>query len=444
MCDTVVALPNCTTKRTLLFGKNSDRQRNEAQALEYWPAAEFIESGEQVCTYIKIPRARRRHAVLLCRPFWIWGAEMGANEHGVVIGNEGIHACSRAPEHEALTGMDLVRLALERSESARQAVQVITSLLGEHGQGGNCGHLTPSYYNNSFLIADATEAIVLETIGREWMSEQVHGIHAISNCYSIECPEHVSAGIPHLIKSYGCHDNPPAAYCEVIGDRKREHIGQAPARRNRSLSLLRAREGRIDVHSMVSVLRDHGAPDPTGIMWTPHTTTTYGICIHAAAENRGAQTTGSMVSELGRDGEVHWVTGTAAPCLSIFKPILLDTPLPPLGTTPDDHFDNNALWWRHEKMHRQVLASGLAAFIANIENERNALEARFHSLIREVVNGGTATERARVVSQCWMEAAALENQWLTRIGPPTTAIDDAYSAGWSKLNRLAGIHDDFA
>lgn len=61
------------------------------------------------CTYIEIEQAERTHAVVLSRPAWLWGAEMGANEHGVCVGNEGVWTREPVGEGEALLGMDLVR-----------------------------------------------------------------------------------------------------------------------------------------------------------------------------------------------------------------------------------------------------------------------------------------------------------------------------------------------
>src|SRR5208282_2919408 len=111
MCDTIVALPEATAGGAVLFGKNSDRERNEAQSVEFVPRAEHAPGGKVACTYIAIPQARHTYAALLCRPFWMWGAEMGANEHGVVIGNEAVHARTPPQEEPALPRMDLLRLA---------------------------------------------------------------------------------------------------------------------------------------------------------------------------------------------------------------------------------------------------------------------------------------------------------------------------------------------
>src|SRR5690554_5764649 len=152
MCDTVVATREATADGVAVFGKNSDREPNEAHHLLYIPAAEHPAGARVQCTYLDIPQVERTYAVLLAKPFWIWGAEMGANEHGVVIGNEAVFTRVPYEKGRALIGMDLLRLALERAATAREAVTVITDLLAEYGQGGNCGFAHEFYYHNSFLI----------------------------------------------------------------------------------------------------------------------------------------------------------------------------------------------------------------------------------------------------------------------------------------------------
>lgn len=61
------------------------------------------------CTYIQIPQVEQTHAVILSKPAWMWGAEMGANDQGVCIGNEAVWTREPVAPGEALLGMDLVR-----------------------------------------------------------------------------------------------------------------------------------------------------------------------------------------------------------------------------------------------------------------------------------------------------------------------------------------------
>ena len=124
MCDTLVSL----TDDGVLFAKNSDRDPNEAQVLRWHPASDHEPGTEVACTWISIPQVTRTHAVLLSQPWWMWGAEIGTNEHGVVIGNEAVFTRELAlgrREPDALLGMDLLRLALERAATATDAVAVI-------------------------------------------------------------------------------------------------------------------------------------------------------------------------------------------------------------------------------------------------------------------------------------------------------------------------------
>jgi dipeptidase len=90
MCDTFVALNKATADGSVIFGKNSDRDPNEAHQLLVVPRAKHTQGVQVDCTYISIPQVEETHAILLSKPFWIWGAEMGVNEHGVVIGNEAV------------------------------------------------------------------------------------------------------------------------------------------------------------------------------------------------------------------------------------------------------------------------------------------------------------------------------------------------------------------
>ncbi|MBW1710361.1 MAG: C69 family dipeptidase [Deltaproteobacteria bacterium] len=186
MCDTFVALASVTRDGSVLFGKNSDREPNEAQVLEYHPAGAYSD-GEQVsCTYLTIPQVKATHAVLLCRPFWMWGAEMGVNDKGVVIGNEAVFTKMPVTRDGGLTGMDLLRLALERSSSASEALQTIVQLLSDHGQGGICGYENKKMaYHNSYILADPKEAWVLETAGHLWASLKVKDFYSISNGLTI-------------------------------------------------------------------------------------------------------------------------------------------------------------------------------------------------------------------------------------------------------------------
>ena len=106
---------------------------------------------------------------------------MGINDRGVVIGNEAVFTKSKGKKENKLIGMDLLRLALEQSSSAQEAVDVIIKYLQEFGQGGNCGFDKHFYYDNSYLIADGKEAFILETAGKNWALKKVHDFGAISN-----------------------------------------------------------------------------------------------------------------------------------------------------------------------------------------------------------------------------------------------------------------------
>ena len=339
MCDTVVRV----FPERVLFAKNSDREADEPQALDWQPRREGL-SGPVRCTWIDVPQVPKTHAVLLSRPVWMWGAEMGLNEHGVVIGNEAVFTKERVPKSGGLTGMDLLRLALERASTAEEAVAVIQQLNAAHGQGGRCGYEDGGFrYFSTFLIADPKGAFVLETAGRETAVERVEGTRSISNGLTIP------------------------AFAAAHSDVVKTGVSACRLRRARTTELGGAAS---TPQAFAALLRDHGESRWPSYEW--HRGAMSAPCMHAGGLLAASQTTASLVVELSPGNVRAWATGTSAPCLSVFKPVRVDAaredPLP--GLEPDA-----SLWWAHERLHRVVMKDP-ARLAPLFLSERDALEAR--------------------------------------------------------------------
>lgn len=393
MCDTlVIARPGAPQ----LFAKNSDRDPNEAQLLEWHPRLDHARGARLRCTWIEISQVERTNAVVLSRPFWTWGAEMGTNEHGLTIGNEAVF--TRQPTRRTgLTGLDLVRLALERCESAREGAEAIVELIGRYGQGGGCGHEDRSFtYHNSFLLADGVEAFVLETADRLWAVERVEGTRSISNGLTID------------------------GFAQRQGSTLKSWAARAAWRRRRVEALGREVTTPID---LMALLRDHGVGRDA-----PRYRSVFGAleapCAHAGGLLVATQTTASWIAELGPDRQRLWATGTAAPCTSLFKPIAVDSPLD-VGE-PIDRADGSSLWWRHERLHRRMVRNPSA--FGDILAERDAIERAWVSSTRS--SAATFEVASRRLDD-WVALA--KRRKVTDIRPlPVKAY-------WAKHNRRAGL-----
>lgn len=430
MCDTMVATGGQSVDGAVLFGKNSDRERNEAQYLEAAPKRTHRKGAKVKLTHVEIDQVPETHAVILSKPFWIWGAEIGANEHGVVIGNEAVYGKRMPSLDPGVIGMDYLRLGLERGASAEEALDAITRLIARHGQSGNCGHMKTRTYHNSFIIADATGAWVLEAIGHDWVAERADGVRTISNALSIEANyDKISDGMKAKVG-----DAPVAS---TMTNPRRDKLSQGKERCARSTAVLGNRRGKLDVHAVMSALRDHG---PAERNWHPDQTAMKSVCMHAAWGTNGGQTTGAMASSLkrGQPG-VHWVTASAAPCLSVFKPVFVDLGLPVGERRPVDTFDAKTRWWKHEQLHRAVLQDFEARSNA-IADERDALEKSFARRIAKVVDADVEARR-EAVTECWAEADAAEARWLDTVSAMecTSKPAASYRRAWTKFNRVAGF-----
>ena len=423
MCDTLVALGKYTTDGRTLFGKNSDRPPNEAQLVRYFPRIDHDKTEMLKCTYISIPQERVTYAVYLSSPHWLWGGEMGANEHGVAIGNEAVYSNEQVPE-TGLLGMDLVRLALERGKTSRKALDVIVLLLEKHGQGGVCELGGVNKCHNSFLITDKNEAWVLETSDRRWVAERVKTVRAISNGYTIHSNWDLASSdlIEHAITNGWCQSKEDFDFAAAYGNATLRFITHCDDRLSCSSKSLLDMEGKIDFFQIASILRNH----PDG--WVPWKQDVAPICQHSD-QNGGSSTTGSQISEIGAEC-THWFTGSSSPCMSVYWPFKFEKPHVYSGF--DDSgikYSDKSYWWRREKTNR--------ALAARCESQG----MRFPEVValqQEVYRSRSRTTDVRKMEVLIHKHETLLENLVVR-SPAVNNPDPDYTAYWKTRNADAGF-----
>jgi secernin len=403
MCDTIGLL----TPGKAYFAKNSDRSPNEPQVAEVYPAADHSSDAMLKTTYLSIRQAEHTHALLLSRPAWMWGGEMGVNEHGVCIGNEAVFTKGKYAK-TGLTGMDLLRLGLERGSSASEARDVIIHLLEEHGQGGNCGFDHDFFYDNSFLIVDREQLFVLETAGREWVYKQMERV-SISNRLTIEADGDAYSG-GKAVDFKKTHLEP--LYSHFSGSANRlEQTGSCLATLQNTADLMNTlRIHRADVKN----------PLAQGSVASP--------CMHAGGLV-GDHTTASMIVELGEQIRV-WLTGSSTPCISLFKPWLFGTaPTPPFFAAGDPNAEK--YWRKHETFHRQAIGHLLPE---EFYTQRDNLEA---SWIAAVENAGQQSHK-ELSNRAAAEETAFYERWSSRLSSLPFGGKRSFHQYWQRKNATLG------
>lgn len=272
----------------------------------------------------------------------MFGAEMGSNDKGVVIGNEAVWSDYKSDESDVkrLLGMDLLRLGLERSTSARNAIDVITNLLEMYGQGGPCAKDDEGFsYFNSFIVADPTEAYVLETVHNVWAVERVtSGYRNISNVYSIQTKiDFHSKNLFDEAKLTGkWNGSSELNFAVVFGSSNDGTVSQGDGRYVSGRRLLQnhTSDKKFDANSMIKILRDK----------------TSGICRDCY---NSFPTASSQVSCLSSKlPSLHYFTGTPDASVSVFKPFRFfensTFKLTKLTKSPENEDGKHDLYSRHE------------------------------------------------------------------------------------------------
>lgn len=358
MCDTFVVPPSLASGGHWIFAKNSDREPNEAQQWMYiYPGTR---NKDRVRTsFIEAEQPREHYGMWLSKPFHLWGGEMGMNDHGLVIGNEAVFTRIRmAKKNEGLTGMDMIRLALERCRAASDAVEQICRYVETYGQDACGGYENRNfYYHNSFIICDPREAFVLETAGRHWVYRKIHGFYAISNRLTIgkEWDRISDNAISYARARNWCRKHQDFDFADAFTEPIMSRLAMAMQRREACTTQVTVTSAarKLTVQDAIGILRSHAGDAG----FEPHRGAMNSVCLHATGLLTPSQTTASMVAEL-RPGPHSplWATGSAAPCLSMFKPFFTGVPVSHESIAhPPRPGPDNSYWWRWEQWHREAL-----------------------------------------------------------------------------------------
>jgi len=419
MCDSLVVTARRSACGATLFGKNSDRKLGECQPFLQFPAALHPRGAIVRCTHVAIPQVAETYRVMGHSPWWVWGFEHGVNEHGVAIGNQTVFSREPVAEEPGLIGMDLVRLGLERGRDAREALEVIATLIETYGQGGAAFGLDGGGYHNSFLIADPERAWVLETSGRRWAARPVESA-SLSNQLTLGSDWTIgSRDLDSFARSEGWWRDD--ARVDVAAAYRHPDVPAAisEGRLRRSRELLAARE-RHDLASFRAILRDHldgGAAPPPGV--PPSDERHFTLCAHSEQVHF---TAASLVATLPTDRTIWpvWISfGT--PCTGVFLPVYLQGAIPPVLAIGGPDHDRDSAWWIFQRLeraaavdlaqHTPALRRAWRPLEEQLETERADVEAR----ARAAAVSGDATTAAELLThfmaRAWSEALDRAEQW---------------------------------
>ncbi|CAF1268035.1 unnamed protein product [Rotaria sp. Silwood1] len=354
---------------------------------------------------------------------------MGFNCHGLVIGNEALF--TKIPSYrEGLTGMDLVRLVLERCSTSREGKETIIYLLNKYGQGGNCGFTSKFYYHSSFLLVDSKEGWIIETVGKEYAAKKIiKGIDTISNIISFgniqTFDEYSNNLIEQAIENRWCHSiedfhfqkcysgfsfYPKEFYNAFI----KTHFASGQIRQHRSKDLIENLSKKSNEKSfqftlidMFNVLRDHqySRNSPSNGL------TNVDICMHAGfGPIKFNQTTGSLVSVIPTSNNsipVHYLVSESIP------PSFISSSNNSISN-PSLTYSSNNIWWKSEIINRNIIKY-YNKLIKKIQFEINKLEYDIVCQSKILLSRDISQEQRNNLTLLYFHKAdQLTNEWFRR------------------------------
>lgn len=330
------------------------RQVGECQLVRSIPAVEGDPETRLKCTHITLEQVADRFALVLAGPWWAWGGDAGVNKRGVAVMRAPVKTRDEDPT-PALTGMDLVRLALERGRDAEQTLDVLLSLLMTHGQGGDERDFgIHGKADSCFLVADDTGVWEVATSGRHWAVWRLTGATTLMPWPTMgKNYERHSYALPQYAarRGWGPSDEENIDFAAIFGKQLSGQLFMRRRELNNISNQIRNIAGKEPLLGLMHYLRYRRKH-------LPGRRTGDDRVVHAHQDSRQRQTANALVIRLSEQRQHILATGTAYPDLSIFKPVHFDLPLEKNGVVDLARYQESSLWWRAGRFARHILMRG--------------------------------------------------------------------------------------
>jgi hypothetical protein len=260
-------------------------------------------------------------------------------------------------------------------------VDVLTELIGKHGQ-----YLPPSSpgakpSDTAYLIADGREAFALEASGRYWVYQEVREVRAMSDACTIRQDwNRIAPGLADnaIERGWWQADGSKLDFAGALARHPEGH--HAGLRRwARATMLLQEQNGHIDTAFLRRLLADHGEEPENASPGRDAAS----LCHHSGGPGK-ISTALSLVAELADSAEhpvLAWVA-FGPPCASVYFPLFLEGDVPDAFCHGDDG-DSESVGQRMNRL--QVRASRDTESQGAIQEGLLRLQARFDHEAEEFV-----------------------------------------------------------
>ncbi|XP_049287879.1 secernin-2 [Anopheles funestus] len=334
--ETFVVLPPCTEsdRKQIIFGRNGSGSTEHVTEVVFLPATDGSETITlpNGCTIEGVPS----FGVILNKPGGSWGAESGSNEKAVTIG---LSYSEGSGEEGKVSPVDLVRLGLERSDSAPSAIDKLVAFVEQH-----CPE-DRNALKAALVVCDPSAVWLLNVAGQFWAAKQVQdsSIALAATGLTIGTDfDRSSDDLASKAQAAGAWDGAGEfSFSEAFGGTPATAAVRSWPANEPGV------EGAFGLKQMFECLRAVGTDPPTG---------------------------SSQVSVLSGEGKLacHWFTATPQVGESVFKPFIFTAgaKISPLTRVPDGE-THTLLHRLHSNRKWELVGSLLSSLEATCMDEVN-------------------------------------------------------------------------